>query len=571
MQITNLKIKDILSIQDADISFEDTGLVLIEGWNHDADRANGAGKTAIFNCISFALFERLPRKITASEIVRRGCKTGSVTINFISNQDDWSVTRKRPKESKFFKNGIEQTISQEEFEEIIGLNYEQFMLTSYNAQNTSYESSRFLSCSDSDKKSFLLKLLNLEKFDIYKKISDTKTKHIHSIVADETSKLNSASSKIEAYTDSVIDEDEINCKINEIYAENNNLKSRIKQMDVATKPDLTKLNSIEDELKNKLINLVKSKTKREMLFDRYCELRDFKAEEACAACGSKLTKADAESHKNEINSQLIELKKQIDDLDLTVSKEAEFSNLLTKIKEKKKSDMLEYDSSQRSILEIKTIINSNDSKLDNLNLKLENNKKIVNKIKLLMDESIKLKASIDENKRQLEIYKTLSSAYSPTGAQAYVLDSIVDYFNENIQKYIDILWPNATYTLNSYKETAKGDVTAKFSEILSMDGQVVSIGSLSGGEFRALSLCIDFALLDVLSNQFSIRINPVMLDEPFDGLDTSGKEIVVGLLETISKERQILVVDHASESKTLFSKIIRVEKKSGISFITDGM
>ena len=63
MQIVSLDIENILSIEKASVSFEETGLVLVEGWNYDAERANGAGKSAIFNCISFALFDKLPRKM----------------------------------------------------------------------------------------------------------------------------------------------------------------------------------------------------------------------------------------------------------------------------------------------------------------------------------------------------------------------------------------------------------------------------------------------------------------------------------------------------------------------------
>jgi DNA repair exonuclease SbcCD ATPase subunit len=167
----------------------------------------------------------------------------------------------------------------------------------------------------------------------------------------------------------------------------------------------------------------------------------------------------------------------------------------------------------------------------------------------------------------MEIYKTLAAVYSPTGAQAYVLDSIVDSFNEVIQKYVDIMSPNMTYTLNSFKENAKGDVVAKFSETLTKSGEVVSVGSLSGGEEKGLSLCVDFALLEVLETQFGMTLNPIILDEPFDGLDAAGREVVVDLLETLARNRQIFVIDHASESKAMFLKSVKVELRNKVSSI----
>jgi DNA repair exonuclease SbcCD ATPase subunit len=64
-----------------------------------------------------------------------------------------------------------------------------------------------------------------------------------------------------------------------------------------------------------------------------------------------------------------------------------------------------------------------------------------------------------------------------------------------------------------------------------------------------------------------MSLNPIILDEPFDGLCSVGQEIVIELLEQLAKSRQIFVVSHASEAKTLFSKVIRVELRNDISQI----
>lgn len=158
--------------------------------------------------------------------------------------------------------------------------------------------------------------------------------------------------------------------------------------------------------------------------------------------------------------------------------------------------------------------------------------------------------------------------YSPTGAQAYILDSVIDSFNERVGEYVNLVWSNMTYELKSYKENVSGDVTAKFSELLLMDGKETSIGSLSGGEFRALSLCVDFALIEVMERQFGISLSPIILDEPFDGLDGAGREFIIELLEKFSEDRQVVVIDHASEVKSMFSKVLTVEKRNGITTVT---
>ncbi len=108
---------------------------------------------------------------------------------------------------------------------------------------------------------------------------------------------------------------------------------------------------------------------------------------------------------------------------------------------------------------------------------------------------------------------------------------------------------------------------AKFSEKLVIAGRDTSIGSLSGGEFRCLSIALDFTIIDVMETMFGASLNPIVLDEPFEGLDASNRERVIGMLNHLSTNRQIIVVDHASEAKSMFSDIIRVVKRNGISKI----
>jgi DNA repair exonuclease SbcCD ATPase subunit len=265
---------------------------------------------------------------------------------------------------------------------------------------------------------------------------------------------------------------------------------------------------------------------------------------------------------------LLGIKGEIDQCDVVLAKEKSVNELQIKLRDKKKEESKDYEIAFAATMDLQAKINLKQQELKQLNLKLQNNLELNNKIKCLSE----LHAQIVNNRaniyREIELYKTISAMYSSTGAQAYILDSVIESFNEKVVDYVSLLWSNMTYELKSYKENVKGDVTAKFSEHLIMDGKFVSIGSLSGGEFRALSLCVDFALIDVMERQFGISLSPIILDEPYDGLDTSGKALITELLETISSRRQVVVVDHSSEISSMFSKVIMVNKKDGISTVS---
>ena len=171
--------------------------------------------------------------------------------------------------------------------------------------------------------------------------------------------------------------------------------------------------------------------------------------------------------------------------------------------------------------------------------------------------------------KEKEILNTVAVFFEPTGAPAYIMDSVVDSFNDSVTDYINHIWPNASYSLQTYKQNKDKSISSKFSESLMINGKSTSIGSLSGGELRALSLAVDFSIIDILNNKFSINLNPIILDEPFNGLDMEGKEMVIELLEKLAVDREIWVVDHASEAKSLFSRTVRVEKRNGTSSILE--
>ena len=575
MRVLSLDVENILSIEKTSISFENNGLVLVEGWNYDTSRANGAGKTALFNCLSFALYDKLPRKITASEILRRGSKSGFARCSVLCGEDIWTVQRSRPKGVEFFRAGVKLDITQEEFESFIRLSYNQFLLTIYVPQANSGQSNRFLAVPDASKKEFILQLLNIDTFKNAKTNIDGLIKARQAAVDLENNKLQTIRSRIEAYEESLVDTASLEKSVKDLQSSVVLLEKEILDYSGVSKPDLSKYTKTEDSIRLKQADIAQAKAKRSMLHDRYRELNsaiaDYDPNQACSECGSSLDTADARAshidHQDKVRQKAIDIKKQIDECDLIVSQEQGIIDLSRKIRDKKNQESVDYQAAQLRLNELKALVRTQTVQIENYSLKLITNTELLNKIEALKGAIAKHVHNCTLNIQQLELYKTLSAIYSPTGAQAYVLDSVVDSFNEVIQKYIDIMAPNMSYTLNSFKETAKGDVVAKFSETLTKGGKEVSVGSLSGGEEKGLSLCVDFALLEVLETQFGMTLNPIILDEPFDGLDAAGREIVIDLLETLARNRQIFIIDHSSEAKSMFTKSIRIELRNEISTI----
>jgi DNA repair exonuclease SbcCD ATPase subunit len=575
VKIISLEIENILSIEKASLSFKDNGLVLVEGWNHDTGRANGAGKTAIFNALSFALYDKIPRKVTASEILRRGSKSGRVTCVVDIGGEIWTICRSRPKGVTYSSNNELKTITQEEWEAKIRLTYDQFLMSMYTAQRSDTISPRFLLTTDSDKKGFLLQLLNLNVFDDCKKVVNKKISESESSILRIQSAINNDTSKVQAYSESLVDETTINGKIKQLLDNCGKVKAEIRELSSVPKPDLSKYSSLEENIRSKSATFASTRARRSSLSDSYRELssliKEYDSDIKCGECGASLDTKEAkikhQEHQNKILERLQQTKIQIDECDQVLSGESNIKDLIKKLNQKKLTESQAYDEAVSRMMELKSFIKISESKVKELQEKLTSNLELTDKIKALTESISKNTNLLSKENNNLEILKIVASLYSPTGAQAYILDSVIDFFNSSVSKYIELMWPTATYSLNSYKETSKGDVSAKFSESLTMDGSEVSVGSLSGGELKALSLCVDFAILDILESQFSISLNPIILDEPFEGLDSIGRELVIELLDKLSKDRLIMVVDHASEAKAMFSEVIKIEKKNGISSV----
>ena len=572
MKIISVKICNILSIEDAYVTFDDTGLVLVQGWNHDTGRANGAGKTAIFNAIAFALYDKLPRKITATEILRRGCKSGYVEVLVEIGGDQYMVRRSRPKGVSFSKGGTTLDITQEGFEQILRLNYNQFIITMYAAQESS---NRFLSINDTEKKQFLLQLLNLEDFKTCKTVTDIKIDQFDKQMSAFDTKIEAIDSKLEAYGESLTDETTINRAIALANGYISTFTNQLAPHQAVLKPDLSKYQKLEDDIAVKRAEFARARTRREMLHEQYRKVKNkvvpFSAAGQCTLCGSEIDHSAEETQHNkrvaDCEIELSNIKTQIDLCDEALTREQSVTDLYNKLRDKKKNESKDYETASISTMDIQAKINLKQQELKQLNLKLQNNLELQNKINDLNALRVQIVNNRGNILREIELYKTIAALYSPTGAQAYILDSVIDSFNERVVEYVNILWSNLTYELKSYKENVRGDVTAKFSESLIMDGNSISIGSLSGGEFRALSLCVDFALVDVMERQFGLSMSPIILDEPFNGLDGVGRELIVELLEALSDRRSVVVIDHASETQSSFSTVLKVEKKSGISTI----
>jgi len=567
VKIHSIEIHNILSIEHASLTFGDAGLVLVEGFDYDTGRGNGAGKSAIFNALSFALYDKVPRRITKSEILRTGTKSGFSYVEVSTASGRYGIKRSRPVANTYYKDGKEVDMTQEEFERVIGLNYEQFLVTMYTAQDTP---EKFINLNDSQKKAFILKIMDLGKFTKAKDHVSEQLKLIEVEKSLTKVKLDGYKSNIEIYKTSMVDPVAIQAKIDQNNRDIIFYNTKIKDLESVPEPDMSKYEQIERQIAERLNTLANTKYLLRNARKNYDSVKNLKPDANCPGCNIELIITNKFLHKcddSEKESTLKSLTDDIHTLEADVAKEPEIQELVKKIKSKKQDDFADYHSAQSSISEYRNSINIKNTENNNLSSQIARNDEIKLKVKDIITHAQALSKRQKELSDEQFLLDAVGSIFDTTGAPAYVMDSIIDSFNEAVSEYISEIWPNATYSLQTYKTNKDKSVKAKFSETLTVNGKDTSIGSLSGGEIRALSLALDFAIIEVLSSQYGLALNPVILDEPFNGLDSTGRELIVDLLAKFSQFRQVWVVDHANETKTMFNQVVRVEKRNGVSKI----
>lgn len=575
---------------------------------------NGHGKSSIGLILEEVCYNKNSKGIKRSDVLNRHIDSTkySIKLEFDKDGDIYTIdtTRGSSQAIKFTKNGDDisshtATSTLKTIEEVIGLDGASFAQLIYQSSASSLE---FLTATDTNRKKFLINLLNLEGYtkahDIFK-----------GLVKDLSTSVTAVSAKIET-VNSWID---TNKKIDLVEKP---LQELPELLNVSTTEEANQISLLNENIRtieatNKRINqnneykLLLSKIPLEELESDIPKVKDIskesieyvevqrsardarsfiakmgKVSDTCPTCSQAVD--------NSTSKQLI--KEQEDIIKAAVEREAELFALIESAEKDKKwvervnkykteyenysalidptmtESLLDKAEISTKIIELQKVIKNAEQEAQRqqeeiAEITAKNNKALAHnaKIDVISNQLTEYQASLQEYSSQLvtltdrlNILQILQKTFGTNGLVAYKIECMVKDLQNLTNQYLGEL-SDGRFQISFVISTSD-----KLNVVIIDNGTEIDILALSSGERARVNTATLLAIRKLMQTLSSVRINILILDETIDNLDIDGKE---KLVEVLLKEEHLntILVSHGY-SHPLIEKV-SVIKENNISRI----
>ena len=528
---------------------------------------NGAGKSSIPLILEEVLFNKNSKGIKKADIANRIFNKGyDISLEFNVNGDEYKieVSRRASIKCKLFKNGEDisshtATNTYKTVEEVLGLDFKTFTQIVYQNTNTSLQ---FLTATDTNRKKFLIDLLQLEKYVDYFEIFKEKSRVLSGEVSHIQGKL-----------DTIIK-----------WLDDNNLEAPtiLPKLDLPkiSENDLEQLSSLQLEFKNiseinrkinqnnfyktELAGIDLSKYKNEgnhLLESRQNYDKDLEelgkwqsvynsevfegtSEDICPTCGQEVDQdlldeiyqreeekhnqafnyikkiQDTIRHKKKINEQIEEKQKE----------ERRWKELFNSIDQTLPAEIKDADELQRKIEMLAEKIDNEQKELEYVINENESRERHNTRLQVIQEQIGEFKEELKTHENKLEEVKDmlgsidiLKKAFSTNGLLAYKIENLVKDLEELTNEYLAEL-SDGRFNLQFVVLNDKLNVE------IDDNGKAVEILALSAGELARVNTSTLLAIRKLMSSISKSRINVLFLDEVTNVLDEVGKEKMVEIL-----------------------------------------
>lgn len=566
IELKSITLKNFLSHKDTYIDFTTySGLSMIEGRTEDGHySSNGSGKSTIFEGVYYALTGKTIRGLTADAVVNSVAKHDTVvSLKFHTNESSYEVVRTR-KHSKLPALALyrdQQDIScrtptqtQSRIDELVGIAPDILSGVMILGEGMS---SRFTSLSDPSKKSLLESTMILSHS--IDELRDTAKSRLDTILLDKRSTQGSISSDeslLQYYEGmEVSDEGTIGALLESVTSRIELLEGSYDSSMEESK-NLSKKLSVLKEARSNILGLKSQLSRVSSSMQAIdAKIADLESQESpvCPTCGQRLQTLEKvvstlSAERHDIHQQLVDLNSQLE----RFPPEETVVNKLEEIQSQ--SDKVE-----RSLKEIRQTISDRMSEKINYEYKIKAFHERGEVVSRLTSELQVLNEKMTSLSKDEEVLTYLvKTVFSSTGVISDILRDVVDYIDQRLQVYNDLLQDKVFHITFS-----KGKIV--------LESESLSYQSLSSGEKKRLDISIQFALHDYVYTHCGIGFDTIFIDEILDSLDSVGVSNIIEVLnlkKSYCSLSRIFVITHNESLKDYFDSVLSIRKDSdGYTYI----
>lgn len=578
------------------INFSETPLLQLVG-------KNGHGKTSIILVLEEVLFNKNSKGIARAKVLNRYVKDKFYTISLEFEKDgiDYVVETKRgaTQSVKLLENSIDisghtATGTYKLIEEILGMDHKTFAQIVNQLSSSSLE---FLTATDSNRKKFLIDLLNLEKYGKGAEIFKASAKLLDTDLTKAQTKISSLEDLIRRNKSSNLalmqevaipvstfkaeELQELEFKLRNIVADNKAIIQNNKYRELLQS---IKVEAVGPKPVDTVAELTKNKTEASKTStDAVSFIKKMNAlGTKCPTCLSDIDKAKitelVHCHtvtKDEADKLIQEIEKDISRIKSNLSS---WNSLYNNQKLYEEYHAL-YDPtlpSEISDAEELTVKIANLKKLKQTEeaekaTAVAHNAKVATnnaKVTVLLEQIAELEAELPPLQNEaaslqdrLANLQVLVKTFSNTGLVAYKIECLVKDLENLTNEYLNDL-SGGRFQLAF--EIASSD---KLNVVINDNGSDIEITALSGGEKARVNVATLLGIRKLLQSLSNNRVNLLFLDETIDSLDDDGKEKLVEIL--LGEEYLNTVIVSHGFQHPLIEKL-RIIKTNNISRIENG-
>lgn len=599
MKITlqTMKWSNIFSYGDNNsIDFSSNPITQILGFN-------GHGKSSIALILEEVLYNKNSKGIKRSDIINRntGKKSYSIELDFTDGTHKYNIKTVRGSTASvtLTKDGADisshtTTATYKTIEELIGYDHKAFAQIVYQSNSNSLE---FLTATDSNRKKFLIDLLDLSGYTEHGDVFKAEAKSVDTEIVATTAKISSANDVIKKYKNTSLEPMMMAIVPNRP----TDLESRSKVVDIEIKnivsinKDITANNNAKVNMLKYLPkvsrNIVKPVSDVEALIKTQTELNSVitqcdnfikktkKLATHCPTCSQPIDNSknlsivkDQQTLRDTTAAQLEAVDKELELA--TAEYNAYTTQRMNNDYYDKYYEMYDPDIPEQLLdkatleaekesldLEIGYALKSiEDAHLHNItaaahNAKIEVIKESIKEAKELL---VELEAKLVTLNTRASTLAVLVKTFSNTGLVAYKIECLIKDLESSINHYLTEL---SSGRFQIYFKIVTGD---KLNVVVADNGTDIEILALSGGERARINCATLFGIRKLLQSLSDSTINLLVLDETIESLDLDGKE---KLVECLINENYLntFIISHGFQHPLL--EKIQVTKVGNISRI----